>query len=1494
MSSTETFYVVSAALMAGAFALYLRAKGKKRSADNAGSEFITAEELKRKRLSRFQNHSSEVPVDATSSLPPSTSAVGSNLQHTSTEQSTHIPTVNNIPALPAEPSSKKQVHKRPKTMESIPWSAPTPVLSTSIASTTPCTESATEPEGIPTRPIPSPVDRFQLKSQVSEQDISTPCSATQTEVAESPPSSSIEEITVTPTRHEQQISAKKQIERLLRGLLAGRHTAHLTTVKIVPTYAASSSRLFKGTLTISVHTLEDKEKEEMEENVAVTGHSLTLQQYLDSLHISNSDFFARDILESCLPHATNMNYSQPMSMSTVKLQLDWLNKVYTLCDPLNDFSRDIINIFEPPGWVASDEATTPHNSLLLGQTILRVFRNACVSIGQMILAPHEKQAAIVMARVTAAKGNDDDVDLPPLFSNERVEVLPSKHKETPQREPATTLCDMMHQQLLSSSYFCGITTECCGVLHSFFARVMEDVRAATTDPFNIFARTDCDCLLNVFPVSALDVLLSAAPALGRLLAQNITVCTGQFTATLSGTGPTVDGVDIMEIFLLTDLFCITHALSIPPVLSFNPSRAAEPWTKVRQSQDKNRLLHSRFEDIDRIVQKVRNVTFEIFKCALCVDKGRNKKEIMEFLMMVLSLSTRRTLGRNDDHHEIARGFEPEGRVFSRHFVYGAVDLVSQLLANGGTRVFNSESVLERRQKELADVTVVQALVTGTLCKCNFDVFLLFSSMLFTSALDREWLRQEYIMKEMRRLIQHNRVSAQQKETLEGYLEVYHWSTSCQTFRADNIDNMGKAADMFCQYLLQLCHSPTAIECFRFIERSPHNLYMCLSFIWTSVARIRRPGPHQVAAAENVVYLSCTLLNRPDLLTDIKQQSHWVNILNSICGNIANVDGDDEFEDECLARKESSAYSSEGVPGGSSKWQRNSISKPSSPQKSTYFGLSRGPFVGAIFDSERNVRDLPVALARLYISCQSVEDWDADRDTSFSKFDLRHRISHLLTACIDHPLHSEAVLRSLSSCAYSEEATLLETLFMSIIDHNTSNLSFFIKTIEVATGPEEMKNKYNSVKFAKQSVNFVLKMCGKNTMLAGRQVEMKLSNQVLQLCQVSALISNSAVELGLHGMRKFLDRHARQLTMSMAALGGDAMLQVIVECCVDKGVRLHLEEDSTGLNERVTARWQQEDAHRAQQQEELQAHHDSDDHHFLTAEVQRTIGDQEFVSKYQDAVSDISNAVESVSAIPGYRFEKLARESREKGASRRQGVMRAWKQVEKCLRNENGDDSFHPNGSILIKHLESDASCARAVISVNAETPFAFGLFFFDIWLPPDYPRIPPVCELLTTGGGSFMLSPNLYSCGKVCMSLLNTAQSSSDIERWQPDESTVAQVLLTIQATLLGDSEPMTKEGKARGSPLSLAYNEEKHFETIRWGMIDALLSGRRHMGDEFGDFIVCHFTQLREQVRLMVRSWWLCGRRNDRIERVFIALLYELKKLTIVPLRDDMTNEEA
>jgi len=97
-----------------------------------------------------------------------------------------------------------------------------------------------------------------------------------------------------------------------------------------------------------------------------------------------------------------------------------------------------------------------------------------------------------------------------------------------------------------------------------------------------------------------------------------------------------------------------------------------------------------------------------------------------------------------------------------------------------------------------------------------------------------------------------------------------------------------------------------------------------------------------------------------------------------------------------------------------------------------------------------------------------------------------------------------------------------------------------------------------------------------------------------------------------------------------------------------------------------------------------------------------------------------------------------------------------------------------DSSCVLRVDEEQPDAMRFAIAGPTGTPYESGVFLFDTVLPENYPQESPQCNLMTTGGGQVRFNPNLYSCGKVCLSLLGTWEGSRE-ESWDPAMSSILQ-----------------------------------------------------------------------------------------------------------------------
>eukprot|EP00262_Sarcandra_glabra_P019415 TRINITY_DN7309_c0_g1_i1.p1 TRINITY_DN7309_c0_g1~~TRINITY_DN7309_c0_g1_i1.p1 ORF type:complete len:508 (+),score=68.71 TRINITY_DN7309_c0_g1_i1:241-1764(+) len=188
------------------------------------------------------------------------------------------------------------------------------------------------------------------------------------------------------------------------------------------------------------------------------------------------------------------------------------------------------------------------------------------------------------------------------------------------------------------------------------------------------------------------------------------------------------------------------------------------------------------------------------------------------------------------------------------------------------------------------------------------------------------------------------------------------------------------------------------------------------------------------------------------------------------------------------------------------------------------------------------------------------------------------------------------------------------------------------------------------------------------------------------------------------------------------------------------------------------------------------------------------------------------------------------------------IQQEWKILEKDLPE-----------SIFVRVYEERMDLLRAVIIGATGTPYHDGLFFFDIFFPSNYPAQPPLVYYYS---GGLRLNPNLYACGKVCLSLLNTWTGSKS-EQWTPGKSTMLQVLVSIQALVL-NAKPYFNEpgyanlaGRPDGEKSSLAYNEDTFLLSCKT-MLYTLKKPPKH----FEDFVVGHFRKHAHSILVACKAY--------------------------------------
>ncbi|OJD11937.1 hypothetical protein ACJ73_09432 [Blastomyces percursus] len=197
-------------------------------------------------------------------------------------------------------------------------------------------------------------------------------------------------------------------------------------------------------------------------------------------------------------------------------------------------------------------------------------------------------------------------------------------------------------------------------------------------------------------------------------------------------------------------------------------------------------------------------------------------------------------------------------------------------------------------------------------------------------------------------------------------------------------------------------------------------------------------------------------------------------------------------------------------------------------------------------------------------------------------------------------------------------------------------------------------------------------------------------------------------------------------------------------------------------------------------------------------------------------------------------------------------------MKKLVTDIAGMSTSLPPG-IFVQVGESRPDVMRCLIMGHPDTPYAYGLFDFDIFCDENYPKRPPLvhCRTAVNHEG---LSPNLHGDGKVCLSLLGTWKEGDQAAQWQPDKSTILSVLISLQAMVLSE-DPYRQEPAHSGEVGPQADARARKYildarpQNVKHAMIDWLREPGKRKGI-WKDVVRAHFRINRAQIMQKVNGW--------------------------------------
>lgn len=188
---------------------------------------------------------------------------------------------------------------------------------------------------------------------------------------------------------------------------------------------------------------------------------------------------------------------------------------------------------------------------------------------------------------------------------------------------------------------------------------------------------------------------------------------------------------------------------------------------------------------------------------------------------------------------------------------------------------------------------------------------------------------------------------------------------------------------------------------------------------------------------------------------------------------------------------------------------------------------------------------------------------------------------------------------------------------------------------------------------------------------------------------------------------------------------------------------------------------------------------------------------------------------------------------------KESINRLLKDVKQIIKNPLID-----NGIYYI-HDDTDLLKGYALIIGPEDTPYYGGNYFFELNYPFDYPHTPPKVTYCTNGD-EVRFNPNLYKCGKVCVSLLNTWRG----EQWTSCQS-ISTVLLTLCTLLCKD--PLLNEPGVSKSHIDMKnYTDIIEYSNINVAICDVISKKPdvyKNFFDNFTHFIKENFLKNYDKI---------------------------------------------
>lgn len=160
--------------------------------------------------------------------------------------------------------------------------------------------------------------------------------------------------------------------------------------------------------------------------------------------------------------------------------------------------------------------------------------------------------------------------------------------------------------------------------------------------------------------------------------------------------------------------------------------------------------------------------------------------------------------------------------------------------------------------------------------------------------------------------------------------------------------------------------------------------------------------------------------------------------------------------------------------------------------------------------------------------------------------------------------------------------------------------------------------------------------------------------------------------------------------------------------------------------------------------------------------------------------------------------------------------RIAKDMNEYIKNK---DNYNMEGIYIEFNQDNLLGPHYAILIGQDDTPYKGGFFPFEFYYPDNFPINPPKVTFMSLDSNC-RIHPNLYGCGKVCLSIINTWSGPS----WTPVMN-IFNVFTSLNGIQLSNKHPIQCEPSQENNTgdLSINYNKVVMYETIRLYVIEIM-----------------------------------------------------------------------